>query len=249
MFLANYDVFLFDGHGDGDSGAVGNGRQEHNEAKRLNNKIYEYLKPTGLRIHRGVNNYQNNLLAGNTYNYKFGFSTHLNSAGAGATGIEMIVQPEEKYLNVEEAILKKISALTGLQNRGMKSRDYNTGAFIKRTNGTSIGNKDYYKETRDARNRGLCLSIIETCFISNPSDMAKFDKYFNDIAFIIADEIAKYCGKTINKPTPPQDNSSSKVDTYFRVIVGSYKDRQNAEAQQAKLKKAGFDSFLEAFKK
>lgn len=31
---------------------------------------------------------------------------------------------------------------------------------------------------------------------------------------------------------------------FYRVVVGSFKDKKNAEAQMAKLKKAGFDSFL-----
>ena len=37
---------------------------------------------------------------------------------------------------------------------------------------------------------------------------------------------------------------STKDGQYFRVIAGSYQSRSNAEAQQEKLKKAGFDSFL-----
>lgn len=38
-------------------------------------------------------------------------------------------------------------------------------------------------------------------------------------------------------------------DIYYRVCVGSFNDKANAMAQQDKLKKAGFDSFLVAFEK
>ncbi len=45
------------------------------------------------------------------------------------------------------------------------------------------------------------------------------------------------------KPTAP------KNDGFYRVVVGSYKDRKNAEEQQKKLKKAGFNSFLSYYEK
>lgn len=45
------------------------------------------------------------------------------------------------------------------------------------------------------------------------------------------------------KPTPP------KNDGFYRVVVGSYKDKKNAEEQQKKLKKAGFNSFLSYYEK
>ena len=46
----------------------------------------------------------------------------------------------------------------------------------------------------------------------------------------------------------PNFNNSTN-DTYYRVCVGSYKNKKNAEEQQTKLKNAGFDSFLVAFTK
>lgn len=53
--------------------------------------------------------------------------------------------------------------------------------------------------------------------------------------------------KLKKKPKPTQEKP--KTDGYFRVVVGSYKDRKNAEEQQKKLKKAGFDSFLSYYEK
>lgn len=248
--MASYDLFLFEGHGEGDPGACSNGRQEHTEAKRLNDKVIEYLKSTGLNIHRnnGKNNFNNCLLVGNTYKYKFGFTTHLNSASATATGIEALVQSKESYLSVEQNIINRIAATTGLANRGMKSKDYVSDRVEARVNG-KVGSyaTDWYKELRDARAQGICLSILEICFISNSNDMKLFDKYFNDIAFIIADEIAKYCGKSISKTpvntTPPQNApqgstgaSNSTGTSIYRVIadgsqVGAYGVIDNAIAE------------------
>lgn len=43
--------------------------------------------------------------------------------------------------------------------------------------------------------------------------------------------------------------TTTNGDTFYRVICGSYKDKNNAVAQQNKLKAAGFESFLEAYSK
>lgn len=40
------------------------------------------------------------------------------------------------------------------------------------------------------------------------------------------------------KPTPP------KNDGYFRVVVGSYREKENAERRVKELEKAGFESFI-----
>lgn len=44
-------------------------------------------------------------------------------------------------------------------------------------------------------------------------------------------------------------STTPSTGTMYRVVVGSFSDRKNAEAQQAKLKAAGYSSFLDAFKK
>ena len=45
--------------------------------------------------------------------------------------------------------------------------------------------------------------------------------------------------KPVPKPTPKPATKG-----FYRVVVGSYKDKDNAIKQQEKLKKAGFNSFL-----
>ena len=50
------------------------------------------------------------------------------------------------------------------------------------------------------------------------------------------------------KPPAPKPVTSDS-DGFYRVVVGSYKDKDNAIKQQEKLKKAGFDSFLDFYKK
>lgn len=238
--MANYDIFIFDGHGEGDCGAVGNGKQEHTEAKRFNDKVCEYLKPTGLSIHRsnGKNNYKNCLLAGNTYRYKFGITTHLNSStNTTATGIEALVPAKEKSFNLETNILSRVSKEIGLQNRGIKSRDYNTNTWYKRSNGQALNFKDWFKEIREAWNNGISLTILELAFISNASDMKLFDSKFDAFAFIVAEEIARACDKTITKPstsssTSTGTNTGTSTKGLHRVKadgkqIGSYGVQEN----------------------
>lgn len=50
-------------------------------------------------------------------------------------------------------------------------------------------------------------------------------------------------------PKAPAPAPKPIEQTFHRVITGSFADRANAEAHVAKLKKAGFDSFIETFKK
>ena len=239
--MANYDCFVFAGHGDGDSGAVGNGYKEHEQALILTNKVAKLLTDSGLKVQTGYNNYNKKLTSGNTYKYKFGYSIHLNAATAAANGCEVYVPCGEKYLNVESNILDELAKL-GFTNRGIKSRDYNTGNYINRTNGKAVSGTDYYKEIRDAWNNKVSLSLLEVCFISNANDMKLFTSKIDDIAYIIAKEIGKACGVTVTKPVATPATTSNVT---YRVVCGSFKDKAAATARMNEIKsKTGYDCFL-----
>ena len=45
------------------------------------------------------------------------------------------------------------------------------------------------------------------------------------------------------------EEETEKADTFYRVVTGSYKDRENAEEKLEELKNAGFDSFLVIYEK
>ena len=108
--------------------------------------------------------------------------------------------------------------------------------------------KDYYGVLRGADSVGVKDRIlIEHGFHTNTAT-AKWlcsEANLKKIAQAEAKVIADYYGY---KKTTTTATSTTKK-TYFRVICGSYMERANAEAMQNKLKKAGFDSFLEAVSK
>lgn len=88
--------------------------------------------------------------------------------------------------------------------------------------------------------------LIENGFMDNIVDAKKIvdPAYQRKTGEAVAKAIAKIYGlkkKELPKPTPPPVQSN----VLHRVIAGSYSDRANADAQVAKLKKAGFDSFIE----
>jgi N-acetylmuramoyl-L-alanine amidase len=60
----------------------------------------------------------------------------------------------------------------------------------------------------------------------------------------------KYVAESVpvTKPAPkPEVPADGK--TFYRVVTGSHSDRENAEKRIAELKKAGFESFIDVYKK
>ena len=81
--------------------------------------------------------------------------------------------------------------------------------------------------------------LVELGFCDNAGDMAKFNS--ENVARSLFKGITGTAYVPPAPPTPPAPSG-----TKFRVVCGTYADRKNAEAQQARLKEKGFDSFLVA---
>ena len=243
--MASYDLGLFKGHGLGDVGAVGNGFQEHERVSTLADKIAKHLTGKGLKVHTGVNNYVNVYVNSNTYGKKFALSLHLNSASdSSASGCEILVPLKEKYFDLEIEILKGLEGL-GFKNRGLKSRDYNTEAWSLRTNGQVSSGTDYYKEIRTAWAKGVSLSIVEFCFISNSADIQRFNNNIDKIALLVANAILRM----LKIDLIPEPKPTTTKETYFRVMCGSFKERANAEKLLVDLKNKGFNGSIMIFEK
>ena len=242
-----YDIFIFRGHGNGDSGAVGNGYTEEQVAQLLVNLLVKKLRGRGVNVHTNTstqNNYQNCCLG--SYKYKFGYSIHLNSSSSPASGIESYVPLGEKYLKLEEDILKQVSNKLNIPNRGVKSRNYNTEQISFRQNGIASTGTDYYKEIREAWQKGISLTILELGFI-NSSDVHKIIQYQEEITTIIANVILKELGKetVINNASSSKPNNTSQQGVKYQVIAGSFSNKENAQKQVEKLKAKGIDSFIQ----
>ena len=242
-----YDIFIFRGHGNGDCGAVGNGYTEEQVAQLLVNLLVKKLRSRGVNVHTNAsnqNNYQNCCLS--SYKYKFGYSIHLNSASTSASGIEAYVPLGEKYLKLEEEMLKEISNKLSIPNRGVKSRNYDTEQISYRVNGSPSTGKDYYKEIREAWQKGISLTILEVGFI-NSNDVHKIIQYQEEITTIIANVILKELGKEtiINNSTSSNTNTTTQQGVKYQVVAGSFNSKENAQKQVETLKAKGIDSFIQ----
>ena len=77
--------------------------------------------------------------------------------------------------------------------------------------------------------------LIETCFIDNSNDIRLYKNKRSEVARAIVEGVLN---KSIAKPV-----TNAKKGVY-RVVVGSYEDKVNAEKKQAELKSKGISSFL-----
>jgi len=93
--------------------------------------------------------------------------------------------------------------------------------------------------------------LIEGGFMDSSSDVPVIitDTYAQNAAQGIVDFlVAKY---SLKKKIVPVVNKDFVLPDgkFFRVVVGSYQSRNNAEDVQKRLKEAGFDSFLAIYEK
>ena len=194
--MAIYDACLNIGHGTKsngvyDPGAVCGNYQEHLIAKDICNNAAAKIKNKGINLHLGEQNYSNNILAGNTYKYKYAMSVHLNAGGG--TRAEIYCPCRDKNLNIEFYIMSELTKI-GLKNGGVKSRDYNSEQTFIRTNGVALGYTDYYGEINKAYSQGVSLDILEVGFIDS-SDRDIILKNIDKIGTIIANAFCMACDK------------------------------------------------------
>ena len=123
---------------------------------------------------------------------------------------------------ISKRICSKMEGL-GFKNRGVK---LNSGlGFLKNTKCQSI--------------------IVEVCFVDDKDDTDLYNKLgAKQVAKAIVEGILDKKIDTVEaKP-----NTSTTKETYYRVVVGSHKDKAKALEQQAKAIEAGFkDTFLTTF--
>jgi N-acetylmuramoyl-L-alanine amidase len=99
------------------------------------------------------------------------------------------------------------------------------------------------------RETNMAAVLIENGFMDSKTDapIILTDAHARKSAKAIVNWLAREY-KLKKKPKPKPNPKPSK-DGFYRVVVGSYRDKKNAEEQQEKLKKAGFDSFLSYYEK
>lgn len=156
------------------------------------------------------------------------FNAGAKDADSSATGTEVyICTADSKAKGTAQSICNAISAL-GFKNRGVK---VNGNLYVLR------------KTTAPA-------VLVECCFIDDKDDVALYDSV--SMASAIVYGITGQKCQESNKPadagkeasTTPADTAATEQKVIYRVQVGAYSVRSNAEAMQKRLKAAGFDNFM-----
>ena len=160
-------VLLIAGHGDGDSGAVGNGYYEAD----LTREVATLLKAE-LDAYADVdiadtkkNWYKHIIKQKHSFDftpYDYVLEIHFNSStNKTANGTEIYITRLEKSHGVETNIVEGIHNI-GFSNRGVKRTNFDLIHHIKK--------------------QGVSSALVEMCFISNKNDMELYQAKKKDIA-------------------------------------------------------------------
>ena len=211
-------ILLIAGHGNGDSGAVGNGYKEAD----LTREMVGLVKPlfdgyANVTIADTSKNwYQYIIKQGNAFNFKnydYVLEVHLNAIkedkGDGKTkGTEIYVTTAEKGTTIETNIVNNISAL-GFTNRGVKKKNYDLIKHIK--------------------NQGVSSALLEVCFIDDRDDMDLYASKKKDIAKAIVDGIVKGFGLTKSVKVEKDAPSTWAADAFNKATKKGILDGSNPQ--------------------
>lgn len=216
-------LFIICGHGDGDPGACGNGFQEAERVRALANRI-KYFGGDAVTIGNTSKNWYKSNMVNNTNIPKGSkvLELHMDSAAATAKGAHVIIKSGFDADKYDKALAEFLaSVLPGRANK-------------------IVGRSDLANPNRAAK-AGINYRLAECGFISNRGDVQIFNSKM--------DEIAKGILKAFDI-TPKEDVSQKENTTtttsgkLYRVQVGAYKDKKNAEALVKTLKAKGFDAII-----
>lgn len=223
-------VFIGVGHGGSDPGAVGNGLKEADLnlaiALACNNELVRH----GVMVQMSRTKNENDTLSEeilecNRFAPDLAIDIH-NNAGGG-DGVEAYYHyGGGTSKTLADNVLAEIVKI-GQNSRGAKIRKNSWG-------------KDYYGFIRQTSAPAV---IVECAFVDNAKDIAIIDTAAEQKAMgvAIAKGILKTLGIAYVEEKKPEATASGKI---YRVQVGAYSVKANAETMQKKLKADGYDAII-----
>lgn len=202
---------------------------EVTEARRVVDRIYEMCKAMGIEIYKyhdtSSSSSQNLANIANWHNkFKDGIdvSIHFNcyQHTSNSMGTEVCYYSQSE---LADKVSSAISKASGLKNRGGKERK---GLYV-------------------LRHTNKPMILIEVCFLDSSYDVQKYQENFDNICSAIIEALTGkvYMSRPVSVPNQNTNNNSNN-DKIYRVQVGAYKIKSNAEEMQQKLKKLGIDSII-----
>lgn len=228
-------IFLDKGHGGSDPGAVANGLQE----KVLTHKIVEYAMGyleanyTGFEQRTTRTGDQTLTLSqrakmANDWGADVFISVHIN-AGKG-TGFESFVynggvssQTVALQNVLHDEILSAMRQFGNITDRGKKRANY---AVLRETKMPAVLTENLFIDSDDAK-------------------LLKNEAFLKAVGEAHARGVAKFLGLPKKaKPTPSQPQQKVSDGKLYRVQVGAFRDRKNAERLAEELKKKGYPTII-----
>lgn len=211
------------GHGGNDPGASYKGRREADDVIFIGRKIAEEVRRHGIivdktRTSNATVSLQQRSNFENKNNYDYFISFHRNAfKPEQARGVETFIylNPGAKAEAMAEKIQRALVAI-GFSNRGVKRENFHV---LRETKAPAI--------------------LVEMGFIDNSKDNQLFDSKKGQIIEALALAILQQLGI---KYTQQEQKSTGNI--LYRVMAGSYSNRENAEKQIQRLKAAGFDAVV-----
>ena len=218
-------VFIGVGHGGTDAGAVSGSFTEKALNLAIATACREELERHGVAVKMSRTKDENDPLTDeikecNSYKPDLAIDIH-NNAGGGDGAEAFYHHGGGKGKTLAENILKEIVKI------GQNSR----GAKIKK----NASGKDYYGFIRQTTAPAV---IVECAFIDNATDrqiLATSEKQ-KAMGQAIAHGVLKTLGVKVQADTGKK--------TIYRVQVGAFENKENAEAVRAKLKAAGYSAII-----
>jgi len=218
-------VWLDAGHGGKDPGAIGNGLKEKDVTLAITKKVGDELKRHGVKV--GYTRTTDKTVAlnrrgplANNFNADVFVSIHTNAFGnPSAQGVETYSYPgSSKGRNLAKDIHNEIvKAKLYSKNRGLKTANF---AVLRQSR--------------------MPAALPEIAFITNKADAKLLKNKQDEFATAIAKGILKNLGiKYKAKSKPKKDNKG-----LYKVQVGAFKDKKNAEKLAKELKKKGYSNFI-----
>lgn len=221
-------IFIGVGHGGTDPGAVANGLKEKDVNLAVANAVNNELIRHGVsvlmsRTKDEADPTTDEVKECNKFNPDYAIDIHHNAGGGDGA---------EAYYHYGGGKGKTLAnnILCEIVNIGQKNR----GAKIKKN---SAG-KDYYAFIRDTKAPAI---IVECAFLDNAEDVKIVKTAAKQKAMGVA--IAKGILKTLGIDYI-SEKAANDSKTLYRVQIGAFKDKANAEATKQLLKKAGFDAVV-----
>jgi len=219
-------IFLDPGHGGRDPGAVNGSRHESHDNLRMALAVKPLLQRHGFNIlmSRAEDVFvslQERTNMANAANADLLISLHRNAFhDPSAHGTEIIVSmaPTTAELALACSMLENLAAAGIQRNRGVKRMNMH---MLRESRMTSV--------------------MPELGFITNTRDNELFDMHFDAYAAAIVKSVCEYFGVAFN-----DGNNAAPVqsDELYRVQVGAFRVRENAERLMQLIIDAGFDAFL-----